>query len=228
LKKKDELLEYEPSTMVLKKLTARTLERGEFELAGRFLVLGRERMPNPASKALAPACRLLPENWERMHGYAPVLAITTSTPISPPCGVASSSLKHPAGAIFHGRRSSKPHRSIRPSPTNSSQITASNKNTVESSQAVGTPAPRRPRTSPRVKTTVPVRTIPPRRRPTPPSVHRSFSAARTPSGRDACPQASADLPTRQNHRPRPGDPAAATTDAFVPPPVLFRRADAKR
>ncbi|HKK17416.1 MAG TPA: Druantia anti-phage system protein DruA [Opitutales bacterium] len=137
---KDELLEYEPSTVLLKELTVRVLGREEFDRAGRyfdqehylgdlatgrhllqvvehkgrwmalldwgasahrledrdrwigwtgqqraerqgllvmnrrFLVLGRERMPNLASKALALACGHLPEHWERMHGYAPVLA----------------------------------------------------------------------------------------------------------------------------------------------------------
>jgi len=40
----------------------------------RFLVLGRERMPNQASKALALACHHLPAHGEPLHGYAPVLA----------------------------------------------------------------------------------------------------------------------------------------------------------
>lgn len=138
----NELLEYEPSAVVLKELTVRIVGREEFERAGRafdeehylgdlsagrhllqvvehkgrwlalldwgasahrlaerdrwigwsgqqraerqglvvmnrrFLVLGRERMPNLASKSLALACRHLPEHWERLHGYAPVLAET--------------------------------------------------------------------------------------------------------------------------------------------------------
>ncbi len=42
----------------------------------RFLVLGKERMPNLASKALALACRHLPAHWEELHGYSPVLAET--------------------------------------------------------------------------------------------------------------------------------------------------------
>ena len=42
----------------------------------RFLVLGRERMPNLASRALALACWHLPKHWETRHGYAPVLAET--------------------------------------------------------------------------------------------------------------------------------------------------------
>ncbi len=44
----------------------------------RFLVLGKERMPNLASKALALACRHLPAHWEELHGYSPVLAETFS------------------------------------------------------------------------------------------------------------------------------------------------------
>jgi hypothetical protein len=140
--KEDELLEYEPSPVLLKELTVRIVEREEFDRAGRyfdeehylgdlrsgrhllqvvehkgrwmalldwgssahrledrdrwigwtgqqraerqglvvmnrrFLVLGRERMPNLASKALALACRHLPGHWEHSHGYAPVLAET--------------------------------------------------------------------------------------------------------------------------------------------------------
>jgi len=42
----------------------------------RFLVLGRERMPNLASKALTLACRYLPQHWEQLHGFAPVMAET--------------------------------------------------------------------------------------------------------------------------------------------------------
>lgn len=42
----------------------------------RFLVLGPERMPNLASRALALACRDLPAHWERLHGYSPVMAET--------------------------------------------------------------------------------------------------------------------------------------------------------
>ena len=42
----------------------------------RFLVLGRQRMPNLASRALALACQNLPGQWELKYGYAPVLAET--------------------------------------------------------------------------------------------------------------------------------------------------------
>jgi hypothetical protein len=42
----------------------------------RFLILGRERMPNLASRALALACQHLPGHWQSLHGYAPVLAET--------------------------------------------------------------------------------------------------------------------------------------------------------
>ena len=42
----------------------------------RFLVLGKERMPNLASRAMGLALRALPEHWESLHGYRPVLAET--------------------------------------------------------------------------------------------------------------------------------------------------------
>lgn len=42
----------------------------------RFLVLGQQRMPNLASKALALACRHLCEHWQSLYGYSPVLAET--------------------------------------------------------------------------------------------------------------------------------------------------------
>ena len=44
----------------------------------RFLVLGRTRMPNLASRALALGCRALPEHWQERYGYRPVLAETFS------------------------------------------------------------------------------------------------------------------------------------------------------
>jgi len=42
----------------------------------RFLVLGKERMPNLASRALGLALRALPQQWEALHGYRPVMAET--------------------------------------------------------------------------------------------------------------------------------------------------------
>ncbi len=42
----------------------------------RFLVLGQERMPNLASRALGLALRALPEHWKALHGYCPVMAET--------------------------------------------------------------------------------------------------------------------------------------------------------
>jgi hypothetical protein len=44
----------------------------------RFLVLGKTRMPNLASKSMALALKALPEQWEQAHGYKPVLAETFS------------------------------------------------------------------------------------------------------------------------------------------------------
>jgi hypothetical protein len=44
----------------------------------RFLVLGKTRMPNLASRSLAVAIQALPEHWEQAHGYRPVLAETFS------------------------------------------------------------------------------------------------------------------------------------------------------
>jgi len=44
----------------------------------RFLVLGKTRMPNLASKSLALAIKALPEHWEQAHGYKPLLAETFS------------------------------------------------------------------------------------------------------------------------------------------------------
>lgn len=40
----------------------------------RFLVLAEARMPNLASHAMGLALRQLPEQWERKHGYRPLLA----------------------------------------------------------------------------------------------------------------------------------------------------------
>ena len=42
----------------------------------RFLVLGQARMPNLASRALGLALKALPEHWESLHGYRPVMAET--------------------------------------------------------------------------------------------------------------------------------------------------------
>lgn len=42
----------------------------------RFLVMGKTRMPNLASKALSLALKALPEQWRERYGYAPVLAET--------------------------------------------------------------------------------------------------------------------------------------------------------
>jgi hypothetical protein len=44
----------------------------------RFLVLGKTRMPNLASRSLALAIKALPEHWEQAHGYQPLLAETFS------------------------------------------------------------------------------------------------------------------------------------------------------
>ena len=44
----------------------------------RFLVLGKTRMPNLASRSLALAIKALPEHWEKAHGYKPLLAETFS------------------------------------------------------------------------------------------------------------------------------------------------------
>jgi hypothetical protein len=42
----------------------------------RFLVLGKTRMPNLASRALGLAVKELPAAWEHAHGYQPLLAET--------------------------------------------------------------------------------------------------------------------------------------------------------
>jgi hypothetical protein len=42
----------------------------------RFLVLGKERMPNLASRSLGLALKALPEHWEQVHGYRPLMAET--------------------------------------------------------------------------------------------------------------------------------------------------------
>lgn len=54
----------------------RAERQGLVAMNRRFLVLGQERMPNLASKALALACQSLPEQWKAKYGYAPVLAET--------------------------------------------------------------------------------------------------------------------------------------------------------
>jgi len=51
----------------------------------RFLVLGRTRMPNLASRALALATQALPDHWKQAHGYKPLLAETFSD-IEPAAG----------------------------------------------------------------------------------------------------------------------------------------------
>ena len=42
----------------------------------RFLVLGKERMANLASRSLGLALKALPENWQERHGYRPLMAET--------------------------------------------------------------------------------------------------------------------------------------------------------
>jgi hypothetical protein len=42
----------------------------------RFLVLGKEHMPNLASRSLGLALKALPEHWEQLHGYKPLMAET--------------------------------------------------------------------------------------------------------------------------------------------------------
>jgi hypothetical protein len=54
----------------------RAERQGLLVMNRRFLVLGKQRMPNLASKALALACRHLCEHWEQAHGYSPVMAET--------------------------------------------------------------------------------------------------------------------------------------------------------
>ena len=44
----------------------------------RFLILGKTRMPNLASRSVALAIKALPEHWEQAHGYKPLLAETFS------------------------------------------------------------------------------------------------------------------------------------------------------
>jgi hypothetical protein len=51
----------------------------------RFLVLGKTRMPNLASRSLILAIQALPEHWELAHGYKPLLAETFSD-IEPSAG----------------------------------------------------------------------------------------------------------------------------------------------
>ena len=42
----------------------------------RFLILGKTRMPNLASRSLAIALKALAEHWKQAHGYRPLLAET--------------------------------------------------------------------------------------------------------------------------------------------------------
>lgn len=42
----------------------------------RFLILGEERMPNLASRALGLALKALPRHWEDLYGYRPLMAET--------------------------------------------------------------------------------------------------------------------------------------------------------
>ena len=54
----------------------RAERQGLVAMNRRFLILSQARMPNLASKALALACRNLPEQWKIKYGYALVLAET--------------------------------------------------------------------------------------------------------------------------------------------------------
>jgi hypothetical protein len=56
----------------------KTERLGLVVLNRRFLVLGKTRMPNLASKSLALAIKALPQQWEQAHGYKPLLAETFS------------------------------------------------------------------------------------------------------------------------------------------------------
>lgn len=51
---------------------------GLIVLQRRFLVLGKNRKPNLASRSLALALKALPEHWEQAHGFRPLLAETFS------------------------------------------------------------------------------------------------------------------------------------------------------
>jgi hypothetical protein len=51
---------------------------GLIVLNRRFLVLGKTRRPNLASRSLALAIKALPEQWQQAHGCRPVLAETFS------------------------------------------------------------------------------------------------------------------------------------------------------
>ena len=42
----------------------------------RFLGLGKERMPNLASRSLGLALKALPAHWEERYGYRPLMAET--------------------------------------------------------------------------------------------------------------------------------------------------------
>lgn len=42
----------------------------------RFCLLGRDRMPNLASRCLGLSLTALPDHWEQLHGYRPLLAET--------------------------------------------------------------------------------------------------------------------------------------------------------
>ena len=44
----------------------------------RFLLLGKTRMPNLASRSLSLALKALPAQWKQAHGYSPLLAETFS------------------------------------------------------------------------------------------------------------------------------------------------------
>lgn len=56
----------------------RAQRMGLVVLNRRFLVLGKTRRPNLASRSLAVAIQALPEQWKQAHGYRPVLAETFS------------------------------------------------------------------------------------------------------------------------------------------------------
>ena len=80
------LLDWSPATLKLADreewigwTSQKRAERlGLVVLNRRFLVLGKTRMPNLASRSLALALKALPDHWEQAHGYKPLLAETFS------------------------------------------------------------------------------------------------------------------------------------------------------
>jgi hypothetical protein len=72
LKDRDDWIDWDPLT--------RANRLGLVVQLRRFLILEKERKPNLATRCMGLAMRRLPEAWEKLHGFRPLLAESFSDP----------------------------------------------------------------------------------------------------------------------------------------------------